>query len=93
MLDRGASGRQVASASDWLAAFPVGIPASSRIDEPSAVMKEGRSLSRAVCTDPRVARCPASPGRWPGEAGVRAAYATARRADSASSRPATRATA
>src|SRR5687768_16885032 len=39
-----------ASASDWLAAFPDGTPASSRMEEPSAVMKEGRSSRRTVCT-------------------------------------------
>ena len=33
-------GGTVASASDWLAALPVGTPASSRIEEPSAVMKD-----------------------------------------------------
>src|SRR5829696_2430081 len=56
-------GGTVASASDWLTALPVGTPASSRMEEPSAVMKDGRSSSRAVCTAARVAAAPAAPGR------------------------------
>src|SRR5205823_4042612 len=45
-----ALGGTVASASDWWAAFPVGMPASSRIEEPSAVMNALRCSRRAVST-------------------------------------------
>ena len=52
----------MASASDWLAALPEGTPASSRIEEPSAVMKDSRCSRRTVCTAGMVERGPAGPG-------------------------------
>lgn len=46
-------GGTIASARLWLFAFPDGIPASSRIDEPSAVTKGERCSRRTMSTGPK----------------------------------------
>jgi len=51
-------GGTTASAKLWLPAFPDGVPASSRIEEPSAVMKALRCSRRTMSIERRlVSRC------------------------------------
>src|SRR4029450_6401655 len=51
-------GGTTASAKLWLLAFPDGVPASSRIEEPSAVMKALRCSRRTMSIERRlVSRC------------------------------------
>src|SRR5690349_20427042 len=53
-------GGTTASAKLWLLAFPGGIPASSRIDEPSAVMKASRCSRRTMSIKRRLVLVEAS---------------------------------
>src|SRR5512132_697623 len=52
------AGGTTASAKLWLLAFPDGVPASSRIEEPSAVMKALRCSRRTMSIERRLdSRC------------------------------------